>query len=46
MRDVSVEVAEAVARTGYHEGLAGVPEPTHLREYIGSALYEPRYSSR
>jgi malate dehydrogenase (oxaloacetate-decarboxylating)(NADP+) len=46
MRDVSVEVAEAVARTGYHEGLAGVPEPAHLREYIGSALYEPRYSSR
>jgi malate dehydrogenase (oxaloacetate-decarboxylating)(NADP+) len=46
MRDVSVEVAEAVARTGYHEGLAGVPEPTHLREYIGSALYEPGYSSR
>jgi malate dehydrogenase (oxaloacetate-decarboxylating)(NADP+) len=46
MRDVSVQVAEAVARTGYHEDLAAVPEPTRLREYIRSALYEPTYPSR
>lgn len=43
MRDVSVEVAEAVARTGYDEGLAVAPEPTRLREYIRSSLYEPNY---
>jgi malate dehydrogenase (oxaloacetate-decarboxylating)(NADP+) len=46
MRDVSVQVAEAVARTGYHEGLAVVPEPASLREYIRSALYEPIYPAR
>jgi malate dehydrogenase (oxaloacetate-decarboxylating)(NADP+) len=43
LREVSVQVAEAVARTGYHKGLAAAPEPTRLREYIRSALYEPTY---
>ncbi|HEU5170678.1 MAG TPA: oxaloacetate-decarboxylating malate dehydrogenase, partial [Gemmatimonadales bacterium] len=43
MRDVSMQVAEAVARTGYHEGLAAVPEPAHLGEHIRAAVYEPAY---
>jgi malate dehydrogenase (oxaloacetate-decarboxylating)(NADP+) len=45
MRDVSVQVAEAVARTGYHEDLAALPEPSRLGEYIRSAVYQPAYSS-
>jgi hypothetical protein len=40
---VSVRVAEAVARTGYGEGLAAVPEPADLRSYLRAALYEPTY---
>jgi malate dehydrogenase (oxaloacetate-decarboxylating)(NADP+) len=43
MREVSVAVAEAVARVGYGEGLAGAPEPAALREYLRSALYQPAY---
>ena len=45
MRDVSLQVAEAVARTGYREGLAALPEPTSLGEYIRSAVYQPEYLS-
>ena len=45
MRDVSLQVAEAVARTGYREGLAALPEPTSLGEYIRSAVYQPEYRS-
>jgi malate dehydrogenase (oxaloacetate-decarboxylating)(NADP+) len=43
MPEVSLEVAEAVARTGYREGLAGVPEPTDLRAYLRAARYAPDY---
>lgn len=43
MREVSVLVAEAVARTGYDEDLAAVPEPADLRSYLRAALYEPAY---
>lgn len=43
LRDVSVHVAEAVARVAYDEGLAAMPEPTHLREYLRAALYQPTY---
>jgi len=43
MPEVSVRVAEAVARTGYGEGLAAVPEPADLRSYLRAALYEPTY---
>lgn len=43
MREVSLAVAEAVARIGYREALAASPEPAHLREYLRSALYDPIY---
>jgi malate dehydrogenase (oxaloacetate-decarboxylating)(NADP+) len=43
MREVSLAVAEAVARIGYREALAAAPEPRHLREYLRSALYDPMY---
>jgi malate dehydrogenase (oxaloacetate-decarboxylating)(NADP+) len=43
MREVSLAVAEAVARIGYREVLAAAPEPRHLREYLRSALYDPMY---
>ncbi len=43
MREVSLAVAEAVARVAYREALAGAPEPSHLREYLGLTLYDPSY---
>jgi malate dehydrogenase (oxaloacetate-decarboxylating)(NADP+) len=43
LRDVSLQVAEAVGGTGCQEGLADVPELAHVREYVRSALYEPTY---
>jgi malate dehydrogenase (oxaloacetate-decarboxylating)(NADP+) len=43
IREVSLAVAEAVARIGYGEALAAAPEPRHLREYLRSALYDPIY---
>lgn len=43
MPEVSLQVAEAVAQTGYGEGLAVVPEPANLPTYLRAALYEPTY---
>jgi malate dehydrogenase (oxaloacetate-decarboxylating)(NADP+) len=43
MPEVSVQVAEAVARTGYGEHLATVPEPADLGSYLRAALYQPAY---
>ena len=43
LRDVSVHVAEAVARVAYQQALAAVPEPAHMREYLCAALYRPTY---
>ncbi len=43
MPEVSMQVAEAVARTGYEEGIAEGQDATRLREFIRAALYEPTY---
>lgn len=43
MREVSLAVAEAVAKVAYGESIAAAPEPRQLREYLRLALYEPSY---
>ncbi len=43
MREVSLQVAEAVARQGYEEGVTEVSDPSRGRELIRAALYEPAY---
>jgi malate dehydrogenase (oxaloacetate-decarboxylating)(NADP+) len=43
MPEVSVDVAVAVARTGYEEDLADLPEPADLRAHLRATLYEPTY---
>ena len=43
MPEVSVDVAVAVARTGYEEGLADVPEPADLQAHLRATLYRPDY---
>jgi len=43
IRDVSLAIAEAVARIAYREGLATQPEPADLGSHIRDAMYEPDY---
>ncbi|MGE5232017.1 MAG: NAD-dependent malic enzyme, partial [Deltaproteobacteria bacterium] len=45
LREVSLQVAEAVARVGFAEELAPAPEPANLREHLRAAVYEPAYPS-
>ncbi len=44
-RDVSREIAIAVADLAYRRGLASRPRPENLEEYIDSLMYNPEYQS-
>ena len=44
-RDVSKEIAIAVADLAYNRGLASRPRPENLEEYIHSLMYDPEYPS-
>jgi len=44
-RDVSREIAIAVADLAYRRGLASRPRPENLEEYIDSLMYDPEYQS-
>ena len=43
IREVSVQIAAAVAEVGYARGLAGRPRPADLWAHIRSCVYEPNY---
>ena len=43
VREVSAQIAAAVARVAYDEGLATLPRPEDLLGYVNSQMYEPRY---
>jgi malate dehydrogenase (oxaloacetate-decarboxylating)(NADP+) len=43
VREVSAQIAAAVARVAYDEGLATLPRPEDLLGYVKSQMYEPRY---
>ena len=43
MRDVSVEVAVAVAEVAYRQGHATVARPTNLRAFVSAAMWDPAY---
>jgi malate dehydrogenase (oxaloacetate-decarboxylating)(NADP+) len=43
IREVSANIAAAVAEIGYKRGLAGVPRPADLPAFIRSRMYEPTY---
>ena len=45
VRDVSAHIAAAVAAVAYREGLAQVPEPANLLEFVKSQMYEPKYAA-
>jgi malate dehydrogenase (oxaloacetate-decarboxylating)(NADP+) len=43
IREVSAEIACAVARIAYAESLATVPEPADLMQTVREGMYQPRY---
>ena len=43
IREVSLAIAVAVAQEAYRVGLAKLPEPGNLVEYIRGLMYEPNY---
>ncbi len=45
IREVSAQIAAAVARVAYDQGFATGPAPANLLGYVTSQMYEPRYSS-
>jgi malate dehydrogenase (oxaloacetate-decarboxylating)(NADP+) len=45
VRDVSAHIAVAVAAIALRDGLAGIPEPANLLEFVRSHMYEPGHSN-
>ncbi len=45
IRDVSMQIAVAVAQIAYQHGLASKPQPTDLLGYVREQMYDPHYSS-
>jgi len=43
MRDVSIEVAVAVAEVAYQQGHATVPRPADLRAHVAAQMWQPDY---
>lgn len=45
IREVSAEIAAAVAESAYANGLAGKPRPADVLADVRSQMYDPRYAS-
>jgi malate dehydrogenase (oxaloacetate-decarboxylating)(NADP+) len=45
IRDVSADIAAAVAKIAFAKGLAGVPEPPDLIAFVKAQMYEPHYAN-
>ena len=43
IREVSLEIAVAVAEEAYREGLARLPRPASLRQHLADQMYDPTY---
>jgi len=43
IRDVSTAIGIAVAGVAFRRGLAGMPQPADIAEYVRSQVYEPQY---
>jgi malate dehydrogenase (oxaloacetate-decarboxylating)(NADP+) len=43
IREVSLEIATAVAEVAFTRGLARIERPSDLREYLRAAMYQPVY---
>ncbi len=45
VRDVSANIATAVAEVAFRSGLAEIEKPADLLDYVRSQMYEPTYAS-
>ncbi len=45
IRDVSAQIATAVAGVAFREGLANAPQPADLLGYVRSQMYDPQYAT-
>jgi malate dehydrogenase (oxaloacetate-decarboxylating)(NADP+) len=45
IREVSAQIATAVAATAFGQGLAGIAAPTDLAAHVRAQMYEPAYRS-
>jgi malate dehydrogenase (oxaloacetate-decarboxylating)(NADP+) len=45
IREVSAHIAAAIGKIGYEKGLATVPRPANLLEFVKAAQYQPVYRS-
>ncbi|WP_157092289.1 NAD-dependent malic enzyme [Thioalkalivibrio nitratireducens] len=45
VREVSADIAAAVAGIAFSEGLAGIDRPADLRAFMQEQMYQPRYAS-
>jgi malate dehydrogenase (oxaloacetate-decarboxylating)(NADP+) len=45
VREVSANIATAVAEVAYEQGFAGIPRPADLFGFIRSQMYDPHYPS-
>jgi malate dehydrogenase (oxaloacetate-decarboxylating)(NADP+) len=45
IREVSLDIAVAVAKIAYRDGLAQVPRPDDLKAFIQSQMFTPAYES-
>lgn len=43
IREVSLNIATAVCEIAYAEGIAGIPEPSDIKAFLKSRMYDPRY---
>jgi malate dehydrogenase (oxaloacetate-decarboxylating)(NADP+) len=43
IREVSLEIAVAISRLAFEQGLSGIDEPPDLRQHIAGCMYEPSY---
>ncbi|HEX9302597.1 MAG TPA: NAD-dependent malic enzyme, partial [Casimicrobiaceae bacterium] len=45
IREVSAQIATAVADVAFREGVAGIPRPEDLLAYVRSQMYDPQYAT-
>ena len=45
IREISLQIAVAVAELAFDNGLAGIDRPENIEDFIRSQMFEPHYSS-
>jgi malate dehydrogenase (oxaloacetate-decarboxylating)(NADP+) len=45
VREVSAQIAYAVAQVAFQEGVAGITRPADLLAHVRAQVYDPRYEA-